>query len=195
MSTHSPTQPEAISKPWRRRGPELMGHWRLEFKQPANLCLLDVGNSLGPPAAPAATSLAMRLCPSVSLCARVRVCCFFSLFLWDSRAGGRLTGKDKLDRRRTQRAVRGRHAKQNKSSELHWGRLGFKEEEGGAFMYVMGLAKRKRCWETERLYRREASFVSPILNVARSRVSGADENLSECGCNEEKGRITAYIRD
>lgn len=81
MSTHSPTQPEAISKPWRRRGPELMGHWRLEFKQPANLCLLDVGNSLGPPAAPAATSLAMRLCPSVSLCARARVCVWAAFFL------------------------------------------------------------------------------------------------------------------
>lgn len=32
-------------------------------------------------------------------------------------------------------------------------------------MYVMGSAKRKRCWETERLYRREASFVSPVLNA------------------------------
>lgn len=45
--------------------------------------------------------------------------------------------------------------------------MGFKEEEeGGAFMYVMGLAKRRRCWATERSDRREASFANPISNAA-----------------------------
>lgn len=48
-------------------------------------------------------------------------------------------------------------------------------------MYVMGLAKRRRCWETERSYQREA----PFQMGQRSRVCKADENLSECGCNEE----------
>lgn len=73
--------------------------------------------------------------------------------------GGRLTGKDKLDRQWRQWAVGEQHAKQNKSCELRWGCLGFRGGEGGAFMYVMGLAKHKRRWETERSHKCAASFV------------------------------------